>query len=284
MERLRRRHNQLLDDTPLIFIRSLMNELPWEQPLVGIKGSRGVGKSTLLLQHIKKEFGYSDKALYISLDDLYFSNTSLSDFTENFMAKGGTHLYIDEIHKYREWSSELKYIYDTYKSLNVVFTGSSMLEILNSRADLSRRALVYEMQGLSFREYLNFRHGVILESYSLTEILENHETIARNISESIKPLEFFETYLKVGYFPFYKENEIVYYKSLQEIINMILEIELPMLRNTESSIISRIKQLIYVISQSVPFKPNIKALADKIQISRKTILDYLHYLSDANIL
>ncbi|PCJ00916.1 MAG: AAA family ATPase [Flavobacteriales bacterium] len=283
MEKLIKRHLNLIKNTSLSFQRYLINDLPWEEQLVGIKGSRGVGKTTLLLQYIKKNYNTSDKALYISLDDLYFFENKLIDFVEYFVAKGGEHLFIDEVHKYKNWSIELKNIYDIYPNLRVVFTGSSLLEILNSRSDLSRRALVYNMQGLSFREYLNLNTNSDFKPIKLNDLLNNHIDYAMQISKEIKPLKHFDNYLKTGYFPFYNQNEILYYKRLQEIINMIIEIELPLLRQTDLSIVSKIKQLIYVISQSVPFKPNITSLANKIQITRKTLLEYFNYLDDANV-
>ncbi|MCF6308775.1 MAG: AAA family ATPase [Flavobacteriaceae bacterium] len=283
MESLRKRHTLLIEETNLTFKRYLLTQLPWQERLIGVKGSRGVGKTTLLLQYIKQEYGLSSKALYISLDDLYFSENRLIDFTEEFIAKGGEHLFIDEVHKYKNWSIELKNIFDIYSSLKVVFTGSSLLEILNSRSDLSRRALVYSMQGMSFREYLNINLKIELQSYELKYLLENHIEIALAITKQIKPLQYFEDYLKIGYFPFYAKNEELYFKRLQEIINMIIEVELPLLRNTDISISNKIKQLVYVISQSVPFKPNISALANKIQITRKTLLEYINSLHDASI-
>ena len=284
MEQLRRRHTSLIKGVNLDFIRYLYEQLPWNERLIGIKGSRGVGKTTLLLQYIKQEYEFSDKALYVSLDDLYFSENRLIDFIDDFVIKGGEHLFIDEVHKYKNWSIELKNAYDYHPKLKIVFTGSSLLEILNSRADLSRRALVYNMQGLSYREFLNFRYDKDIESVSFDDLLANHRQLSISISEEVKPLAYFEEYLRIGYFPFYNDNEDFYQKRLQEIINMILEIELPLLRNTDISIISKIKQMLYVVSQSVPFKPNITALASKVQVTRKTILSYLNYLSDAEIL
>ncbi|MCF6213519.1 MAG: AAA family ATPase [Flavobacteriaceae bacterium] len=285
MELLRQKHTNIINEVDLSFQRYLLKQLPFNERLIGIKGSRGVGKTTLLLQYIKQYYGVvSDKALYISLDDLYFTAHNLTDFVSEFVAKGGTHLFIDEVHKYKNWSIELKNIYDSYAKLQIVFTGSSLLEILNARSDLSRRALVYTMQGMSFREFLNFNYKTDFKSLSLLDILNNHVEIANQLTNEIKVLKYFHTYLKVGYFPFYNKNETLYYQRLQEIINMILEIELPLLRNTDISIIGKIKQLLYVISQSVPFKPNISALSNKIKTTRKTLLEYLHYLNDANVL
>ena len=284
MEIVLKKHLNLITQTEFGFERYLLNKLPWEQRLLGLKGARGVGKTTMFLQYIKKNYGVSPKALYISLDDLYFSENRLSSLVENFINKGGEHLFVDEVHKYPNWSLELKNIYDNYPKLKVAFTGSSLLEILNARADLSRRALVFELQGLSFREYLKFRQNIDLQPISLEELLVNHTQIALDINTKFKPLSFFESYLKLGYYPFYQDNSVFYYKQLQEIITMILEIELPLLRKTETQMIFKIKQLLYIISLSVPFKPNISTLANKIQVTRKTVMDTLVYLTDAGIL
>jgi predicted AAA+ superfamily ATPase len=284
MDALLIKHLNLITQTEFGFERSSLAKLPWEQRLLGIKGARGIGKTTMFLQYIKKTYGISSKALYISLDDLYFTENKLIDVVETFMNKGGEHLFVDEVHKYPNWSIELKNIYDNYPNLKVAFTGSSLLEILNARVDLSRRALVFELQGLSFREYLNLKQGFDSPTITLDDILENHTQIAIEMNSKVKPLSFFDSYLKVGYYPFYQDNSIFYYKQLQEIITMILEIELPILRKTETQLIFKIKQLLYVISQAVPFKPNISSLADKIQVTRKTILDTIVYLQDAGIL
>ena len=196
MEIVLKKHLNLITQTEFGFERYLLNKLPWEQRLLGIKGARGVGKTTMFLQYIKKNYGVSPKALYISLDDLYFSDNTLSNLVENFVNKGGEHLFVDEVHKYPNWSLELKNIYDNYPKLKVAFTGSSLLEILNARADLSRRALVFELQGLSFREYLKFRQNIDLQAITLEELLVNHTQIALDINTKFKPLSFFETYLK----------------------------------------------------------------------------------------
>jgi len=283
MKKLIENHLRLIENTSVDFQRYLIDKLPWGERLVGIKGSRGVGKTTLLLQYIKLNYGLSTNAIYISLDNLYFYDNTLTDFVDEFVGKGGKHLFVDEVHKYKNWAVELKNIYDNYSDLKVVFTGSSLLEILNARADLSRRALIYELKGLSFREFLQFRHGQFFVPLKLDDILKNHTEIALGIGKVIKPLAYFDSYLRVGYFPFYENEPALYYRRLQGIINMILEIELPMLRNTDISIVNKIKQMLFIMSQSVPFKPNITAIANKIQVTRKTILDYINYLSDADI-
>ncbi len=284
MDNLRKRHKALVDNVDLRFEREIINDLPWSERLISIKGSRGIGKTTLLLQYIKKSYGESGDALYISLDDPYFFNTSLIEFADDFVSRGGKHLFIDEVHKYPNWAIDIKKIYDYNPSLRVVFTSSSLLEILNSKADLSRRVLSFTMQGLSFREFLEYKHNFKFDRVSLDAIVINHESLAFDISKKIKPLQYFKEYIQRGYFPFLQNNVILYHKQLSEIINMIIEMELPSLKKIDVSKIPKVKQLLSVISQSVPFKPNITTLASKIGISRNSLLEYIYALVDAKIL
>ncbi len=283
MIELLKRHAALVENIDLGFQRSIVSNLPWEERLLGIKGSRGIGKTTLLLQYIKENYGQNQEALYVSLDDPYFYNNTLLNLADDFVAQGGRHLFLDEVHKYFDWAVEVKKIYDYHPDLKVVFTGSSLLQILNARADLSRRALTYTMQGLSFREFLELKYKIEVAPVSFDEVLENHTEIAMAMGKTFKPLKYFGEYLRAGYFPFYDGNEVLYYKRLFEIINMIIELELPLLRKADMSKVPKIKQLLAIISQSAPFKPNITALANKIGISRNSLLEYIHGLSDASI-
>ncbi len=278
------KHNRLLESTSLKFVRYLYDKLPWNERLIAIKGPRGTGKTTMLLQRIKKEFGKSNKALFVTLDDLWFTRNTLSDLADDFVNKGGTHLFIDEVHKYANWSIEIKNLYDFYPELNIVFTGSSLLEILNSRSDLSRRALAYELQGLSYREYLNWKLDLDFESVELEELVKNSADISSEVVSKLKPLEYFDEYLRMGYFPFTGKNELIYYQRIKEILNMIIEMELPLLRNTGISIIGKMRKLLFNISESAPFTPNASALSKKTEIARKTLLEYLHYLDEAKVI
>jgi len=284
MIELVKRHTALINNVKTGFQRSIAARLPWNERLIGLKGSRGIGKTTLLLQHIKLVYGLNSDALYVSLDDPYFYNNTLLNLADDFVAQGGKHLFIDEVHKYSDWAVEIKKIYDYHPELKVVFTGSSLLQILNARADLSRRALTYTMQGMSFREFLQFKYKISVDQISLEDVLKHHTEIAMEIGKNFKPLKYFGAYLKTGYFPFYNNDDELYYKRLSEIINMIIELELPLLRKADMSKVPKIKQLLAIISQSVPFKPNITALANKIGISRNSLLEYIHGLSDAGII
>lgn len=267
------------------FERELEGKINWDARLISVRGSRGTGKTTLFLQHIKKTFSEDlNKVLYVSLDNIYFSNNSLVELAENFVRHGGTHLFLDEVHKYENWSQEIKNIYDDYPELHIAFTGSSLLEILNARADLSRRTLVYELTGLSFREYLFLTKGYDFPILTLEEIVSKNETLSFEIASKIKPFEYFDEYLANGYYPYFLEGKDDYLNRLNETINMILEIELPILRGVDIAYVSKIKKLLAIIGESAPFIPNITQLASTIGISRQTILQYLKYLEDAKLI
>ncbi len=284
MERLRAEHDLLINRTRMNFRRYLTEQIPWNNRLIAIKGFRGTGKTTMLLQYIKMTYGLSEEAIYISLDNLFFANNTLSEFVDDFVNKGGKHIFIDEVHKYQDWAIEIKNIYDRYHDLKVVFTGSSLLEILNSRADLSRRALSFNLQGLSFREYLNFITNSHFKPFELSDILISHKEKASEISDKIKPLKYLSSYLQYGYYPFFIEDIDYYHHRLNEIINMIIEIEMPLLRNIDFSKTTKVKQLLYIIAQSSPFKPNISKLSERIGITRNTLVEYIKILNDTELL
>lgn len=285
MDELFEKFLKKLHFTSTDFVRGIMDEINWTARLIGIKGARGVGKTTLLLQFIKLKLKAESQTsiLYVSLDNIWFSNNSLSNLVDSFAKSGGKYLFLDEVHKYANWAQELKNIYDDYPAIKVVFTGSSLLEILNARADLSRRAIIYHLQGLSYREYLNLNYNISFQRFSLNDILQNHTALTKNILVKIKPLQYFNSYLKYGYYPFYKEIPELYFIRLQEVINMMLEIELPLLRGVDLGYVTKIKQLLLIISESAPFIPNVSKLSEKIIINRGTLLLYLHYLEEIGL-
>ncbi len=283
MEVLHEKFLRKLDQTPLNFSRSLIHEIHWEARLVGIKGARGVGKTTLMLQYIKQNLPQDQSTLYVSLDNIWFAANSLMALTDKFVKRGGRFLFLDEVHKYPNWSQELKNIYDDYPDLKVVFTGSSLLEILNARADLSRRAVIYSLQGLSFREYLNLTQGINLPIIRLAELLDKHQELAREIRKEVAPLAHFNAYLEAGYYPFFQEIPSLYLGRVEEVVNLILEIELPLLRKVEVAYVSKLKQLLQVIAQSVPFIPNVTKLSERIGVNRNTFITYLYFLQEANL-
>jgi len=284
MDNLQEKFQRKVQETSLDFVRSIMEDIAWDSRLIGLKGARGVGKTTLILQYIKRNLPLNEAVLYVSLDNIWFAENKLTDMTDGFVKKGGRYLFLDEVHKYPNWVQELKNIYDDYPQLKIVFTGSSLLEILNARADLSRRAVIYTMQRLSYREYLNLTLGEHLPIFSLKEILTNHRELAQSINARIKPLQYFETYLKAGYYPFFQEGSDLYHQRLEEVINLILEIELPLLRKVEIAYINKVKQLLQVIAESVPFMPNISKLSGRIGINRNTLVSYLFFLQHAHII
>lgn len=284
MEHLFELYRKLWRRTSLDFQRSLITEIKWDNRLIGITGARGVGKTTLVLQYLKNQFGGADNlALYASLDHIWFSSQTLLELADQFSKAGGKVLVLDEVHKYAGWSRELKNIYDFYPELQVVFTGSSLLEILNSGGDLSRRALMYHLKGMSFREYVNFESGNTLSAFSLEDVLSQHEQIAGELVGKFRPFQYFGNYLKQGYYPFSREFGELYDQQLRAIVNLILEVELPQLRKFDIGYVSKIKQLLSIIVDSVPFIPNASKLSQKIGINRTTLLTYFHYLQESKL-
>jgi uncharacterized protein len=284
MEELFNRYQRISQKIQTDFVRSFMQEVNWNARLIGIKGARGVGKTTLLLQYLKINFT-DNKALtlYVSLDSFAFRGKTLLGLADEFVRNGGKHLFLDEVHKYPNWAQELKNIYDDYSELQIVFTGSSLLEILNSRADLSRRVVIYHMQGLSFREFIMLETGIYFAQLTLESILKDHLHLAGLINAKIKVFPHFEKYLKQGYYPFYREELDLYEHRVEEVINMMIEIELPLLRGMDIGLVPKIKQLLVIISESVPFVPNIVNLSQKIEIHRTTLMSYLFYLQELGL-
>ena len=274
-------------NTKETFVRSIDKKINWNSRLIGIKGARGCGKTTLLLQHLKNnhiDLVSSGKALFVSLDNIWFTKNSLLDLAESFSKNGGKILYLDEVHRYEDWPIYIKNIYDDYPELQVVFTGSSLLQILDTRADLSRRPAMYHMQGLSFREFLNIKTGYDFQELPLEEILQNHEKHAFDICSKIKPFEYFGEYLKTGYYPFFLEGLDTYYMKLEENINMILDVELPFLRKIDISYVPKIKKLLAIIAESSPFMLNTSKLSGVMELNRTTLLSYLKSLTEAKLI
>ena len=263
--------------------RYLYNQIDWENRCSLIVGQRGVGKTTLILQYLKENYSNSNKALYVSVDNPFFKNISLYEFAIDFEKYGGEILFVDEIHKYKEWSSHIKSIYDS-TNLKLVISGSSMIQIHAGEADLSRRVRLYRLANLSFREYLEFQEIGKFESYSIENIFRNHMAIASEITNKIKPLSHFKDYLDAGAYPFMLKGKESYNHLLIGIINQILEVDLPYSTNINFSQIDKIKKLVYMLSTSVPLKPNISKLAQAIEVSRPTLLEYIHYLELGSLL
>ena len=277
MERLYEQFRRLIKRTDTTFVRYLHDQVIWDNRLTAIVGARGVGKTTLLLQHIKLYNDLQD-TIYINADDIYFSENKLFDFASTFYKNGGKHLYIDEVHKYSSWSKELKMMYDYFPDMQVIFTGSSILDIYRGSDDLSRRALTYHLEGMSFREYLNISLGLQLSAYSLEDIVANKVQIP-----SIEhPLPLFKDYLERGYYPFYKEPD--YFERLRNVIGLTLETDIPTFANMNISTARKLKQLLFIISQSAPFKPNLSKIGEMLDVHRNQVTDFLFYLEKAGII
>ena len=265
-------------------VRDFMHTIDWDNRFIGIKGSRGVGKTTLLLQYIRLNFEPNKTVLYVSLDHLYFLENTLYDLVSDFYKKGGLFIAIDEVHKYPNWAIEIKNIYDDMPHLRLVFTGSSLLHIQQAKADLSRRVVVYSMPGLSFREFIQFETQIELESYTLAAIIDNPTAISIAITQKVKPLHYFEDYLDYGYYPFYIENKKSFHQKLSEMILTVLEVDIPQYASIPVSNSVLLKKLLAVISNSVPFKPNMNAISERTGISLNTMKNYLKLLNDAQLL
>lgn len=265
-------------------LRDFMHTIDWDNRFIGIKGSRGVGKTTLLLQYIRLNFEPNQRVLYVSLDSLYFIENNLYDFVSEFYKKGGQFIAIDEVHKYPNWAFEIKNIYDDMPNLRLVFTGSSLLHIQHAKADLSRRVVVYAMPGLSFREFIQFETQINLPVYSLEDIVENHIAIAIAITQKLKPLQYFDDYLNYGYYPFYLENKKSFHQKLSEVLLTVLEVDIPQYASIPVSNSILLKKLLTVISNSVPFKPNMNTISERTGISLNTMKNYLKLLHDAQLL
>ena len=264
--------------------RYLYERIDWNERCIGILGARGAGKTTLMLQHVTERYGASDRALYVSVDSPYFQAHDLFEFAREFHQMGGEALLVDEIHKYTDWSVHVKAIYDSFPGLKMVFSGSSLLQITKQKADLSRRAIIFNLHGLSLREYINFTLAKEFPVYTLEEILSDHQRIAGDICKEIKPLRQFRDYLQGGYYPFFLEGESFYKFKVREVINHILEVDLPFVNRIEPRQISKIKKLLYLLAVGVPFVPNIAKLAEATDISRPRLYEYLEKLQDARLL
>lgn len=272
-EYFRRKHREV----PTDLIRYKYNEIGWEGRAFGLVGPRGVGKSTMLLQYIKQNLNVTD-TLYVSADQLYFASHTLIDLADSFYKMGGKHLFIDEIHKYDGWSAEVKQIFDSYSDLQLVISGSSILDITKGMADLSRRIPIYEMQGLSFREYLHLFHGIKMDVVSMADLLRHDYAIAG----LEHPLPLFNDYLRRGYYPFGKD--VAFDIELAQVVAQTMESDIPMYLNANVSVGRKLKQLLMVVAESVPFKPVMQKIADVTGISRNYIQDYLMYMERAGMI
>ena len=285
MDRLYKAYGRLLAETNLSFTRYLYKSINWDNRLIVIKGAKGVGKTTLLLQHIKRAFPDPEKALYVSLDHLWFANHTILELAEYHYTHGGTHLFLDEVHKYRDWQREIKNIYDSYPQLHLVVTGSSMLKLEESLvADLSRRHRSYTLEGMSFREYLLFEGIADLPVLPLETVLGNHFMEASQITAKVKVLRYFERYIESGYYPFYREEGDGFTDRLQQVIDTIITSEIPSVGNIEFDSVYKAKQLLAVLAEGKPYTLNISALCSTLQSSRNNVLKLLDLMDKAALI
>jgi len=264
--------------------RYLLTQIDWSNRLIGIRGARGSGKTTLILQHIKFKLSKEAQPLYASLDNLYFLENTLISLAREFVQNGGTHLFLDEVHKYPQWSRELKLIYDQFPTLKTIYTSSSMLEIYKGESDLSRRAITYHLKELSFREFMFFENGIKLPKVDLSDVLKNHTDIAREVTSLLPtPIRDFKNYLKYGAYPYFLENKESYIQKLNQTINLILEIDLNAIENITYADGRKIKKLLVAIAQSVPFTPNISKLSQRLEMYRGFLIYAIKLLARADL-
>ncbi|MDD2426014.1 MAG: AAA family ATPase [Bacteroidales bacterium] len=277
-------YQRRIQETTLSFKRFIYEKINWNDRLIGIKGARGVGKTTLVLQHIKENFKNGNDALYISLDNLWFSTHSLDDLIDYHYTHGGTHLFIDEIHYYPQWQNKLKNLYDDYPNLHIVYTGSSMLEIDHRQGDLSRRQIVYHLPGLSFREFLAFEKAVDIPSCDLESLLKQHVSISSEVSATVKILPLFEKYLHKGYYPFYKSVYEGYDFRMQEVVRQIIESDLPVIEEIQYITIAKIKKMLMILAEKVPHTPKMVELYKELETNREHGLKMLYALERGGLL
>ncbi|MCH8486709.1 MAG: AAA family ATPase [Candidatus Cyclonatronum sp.] len=273
---------RLISHAPEAVVRNQLAQLSEGGRMIGIKGARGVGKSTLLLQFARMKL-QDKKKIYVSLDDIAFAQQGLADFADAFVKRGGEYLLIDEVHSYSGWAREMKNIYDRYPGLHVLFTGSSMLQLSEGLGELSRRAVIYDLPGLSFREYIQFATGKTFDVIPLSSILSDHQQIAKTIWQEIRPLQHFEDYLRGGYYPYYFENPQTYDLRLRETVVRVIESDLLLTTGISPASMEKVKQLLHIISHSVPFKPNIDKLAERMQTGKNNLKAYFRYLDLAGL-
>lgn len=284
MEALISKYRSLLSATQAKFVRALDQKINWQARAICIEGARGTGKSTLMLQHIKARLPI-DRSLYLSLDDLYFKQHTLSEVGEDFYRQEGRHLFLDEVHKYQDWQREVKNLYDFFPDLQIIVSGSSILALQQSEADLSRRMLRYHLPELSLREYVALKERKVVDAFSLKELLEEHTGIVDKIRHIIpSPLRLFKDYLNEGAYPFFLEGGGNFFMRLNQLINVIIDYDLPEARAIETGTQVKLKKLLYVLSQSVPFTPNISKLAEQIGTSRSRLLEMLDVLEKAQLI
>ena len=284
MEAFFRTHTYLVEHTTAPVRRTLMDEIDWSRRMIGIKGTRGVGKTTLLLQYAKEKFGPHDRqCLYVNMNNFYFQGLGIAEFAEDFVKNGGRVLLIDQVFKQPNWSSELRKCHDLFPNLKIVFTGSSVMRLKEENPELNGIVKSYNLRGFSFREFLNLQTGNDFRPYSLGEILNNHEHIIKTILPKVSPLKYFHDYIHHGFYPFFLEHRN-FSENLLKTMNMMTEVDILLIKQIELKYLHKIKKLFYLLAVEGPKAPNISNLADEIQTSRATVMNYIKYLADARLI
>lgn len=283
MEAFHKTHKYLVEHVQSPVRRMLMDEIDWTHRLIGIKGSRGVGKTTFLLQYAKERFGTDPSCLYVNFNNFYFTQHTLVEFAGEFCANGGKTLLLDQTFKYENWSKELRQCYDLYPQLSIVFTGSSVMRLIEDNHDLQDIVAVYNLRGFSFREFVNLQTGTDFRAITLDDIIQNHVDISQDICRQLRPLEHFQDYLHHGYYPFFLENRN-FSENLLKTMNMMLEVDILLIKQIELKYLAKIRKLLYLLMNSTPGAPNVSQLSKEIETSRATIMNYIKYLKDARLL
>ena len=283
MEAFYRTHAYLVEHTHAPVRRDLMDEVDWSHRLIGIKGTRGVGKTTFLLQYAKEKFGTDRSCLYININNFYFSGHSIVEFADAFQRRGGRVLLIDQVFKHPDWNHELRRCYDLFPQLKIVFTGSSVMRLLDENSEIRDVVKSYNLRGFSFREFLNLQTGMKFHAYTLDEILSGHEQIAKGILAKVRPLDYFPDYLHHGFYPFFLEKRN-FSENLLKTMNMMIEVDILLIKQIELKYLSKIKKLLYLLAVDGPKAPNVSQLAGDIQTSRATVMNYIKYLADARLI
>jgi predicted AAA+ superfamily ATPase len=284
MQNLVNIHNILQEQSLKTIRRELLDEIKWDHRIIGIKGFRGVGKTTFLIDIVKEKFLNDKTCLYVNLNNFYFTKRKIISFADEFYKTGGKTLILDQIHKYPDWASELKACYENFPDLKIVFSASPVLRVLEGNNELQDIATIYHLEGLSFREYLNYQTTLNFKRYTLQEILDDHVSIAQEITKEIKPLAFFNEYLKNGFYPYFLENNGFYNETLLKHINLALEIDVTYLNQIDLQYLPKLRKLLQIIAGQVPFSPNVSKISADVQTSRATIMNYLRYLKNARII
>ena len=284
MEAFFRTHRYLVEHTNAPVRRILMDEINWNDRLIGIKGTRGIGKTTFLLQYAKEKFDIQDRqCLYINMNNFYFQERGIADFAGEFYHRGGRVLLVDQVFKQPNWSEELRRCYDEHPGLKIVFTGSSVMRLKEENPELNGIVKSYNLRGFSFREFINLQTGNNFHPYTLEEILADHEHIIKEILPKVSPNKYFQDYIHHGFYPFYQEQRN-YSENLLKTMNMMTEVDILLIKQIELKYLTKIKQLFYLLAEEGPKAPNVSQLANQIETSRATVMNYVKYLTDARLL